>query len=358
MDYFVPIILIVVALIQSATGLLVFQRSRSNRINISFLLFMAALSLWSFLMGSAYLLSYYSSSLTLLFTRISTIPAFFFPGTFLYFTLIFPENTYKRTAAFLVFHAFPVLFFLGFLFSDAYIGSAVIEAGKINFKYGIIYNIFGLYVGITMVYGCYILLKKFFTLKGIRKHQVLLYLIGSFISIILGVIFAFVLPALNIYLNFLAPVCTLFSIGFTAYAIIKTRFMDIQIAINRIMAYSILIISYAFFVIILTILYSQFFLFGANLLSFVFLIGLLLFASLFFHPIRLHLQTTPDRFLFRKKYIFESTVKELRGKSGRLVGLNELAEIFNKKIKQCLKTKKTGLFLISDYKNVFEEDKN
>ncbi|NQU16978.1 MAG: hypothetical protein HQ564_02835 [Candidatus Saganbacteria bacterium] len=358
MDYLVPITLIVVALIQSATGILVYQKNRNSRINISFLLFMASLSLWTALMGLAYFSSYFSYDLTLFLTRVSTVPAFFFPSIFLYFTLIFPENTYKETKAFFVFHGSSILFFLLFLFTNFYIKSTPIDVGKINFKFGIVYNSFGIYILITMICGCYILFKKFFTLKGIRKYQALLLMIGIFVSLLLGVTFAFILPALNIYLNFLAPTCTLFLIGFTAYAIVKTRFMDIRIAINRIMAYLILIITYAFFMVILTSLYSRFFVFGINPLSFFFITVFLLFASLLFHPLRLKLQTTPDRFLFRKKYLYDQTIKELTKKSSRLVGLNELVELFNDKIKLCLKTKKTNFFLISDYRNVFEENKN
>jgi len=322
------------------------MRNKSNRINIVFFLLMITLSIWSALMGSAYFSSNLSYFLTLLLTRLLTVPAFFFPSIFLYFTLVFPENTYKNKASFFVLHGAFILFFLSFLFSDSYIRSSAIEAGGINFKFGIIYLIFGAYLVVTMVQGCYILLNKFFILKGHRKHQIILFTIGALISITVGMIFAFILPAFNIYLNFLAPTGTLFCIGFLAYAIIKTRFMDIRIVITRLMAYLILTTIYLMLGTFFVYVYTQFLVFGLNIPTLMLLITLLFLGCISFHPLRLQLQTTPDKFLFRKKYLYEETIKELSEKCGSIVEFEELVGLFSKKIEIATKTKKVKIYLI------------
>lgn len=348
MQNFIVLLLGTVAAIQLGMGIFVFQKNRTNRINIVFLLLMICLALWSILMPAAYYFSFFSYEVTLFLTRILTVPAFFFPSIFLYLTKIFPENTYKNRTSFFIFHSAFIVFLLSFLFSDNYIKSSQIVPGGINFKFGIIYIVFGIYLVSTMAYGCCILLKKLTFLRGPKKYQVLLFVTGAIISIIMGTIFAFILPAFNIYFNFLAPASTLFCIGFLAQAIIKTRFMDIRIAINRITAYFILIVIYLLLGTFFIFVYSRFLSFELNFLTIAFLAILLFLGSSFYHPLRLRLQTTPDRFLFKEKYLFEQAISEFSRKSGLLVDQKELLSFYDKKLKTCLKTDNINLYLMEE----------
>ncbi|OGC04211.1 hypothetical protein A2276_06360 [candidate division WOR-1 bacterium RIFOXYA12_FULL_43_27] len=345
-QYFIALLLGTVAAIQLGLGILIFQRNKTNRINITFLLLMICLALWSILMPAAYCFSFFSSAVALFLTRLLTVPAFFFPSIFLYLTKIFPENTYKNKAAFFAFHATFILLLLSFLFSDYYIKSSQIVPGGIDFKFGIIYIVFGIYLAATMAYGCYELLKKLTFLKGAQRYQVLLFMAGAIISLILGMIFAFILPAFNIYFNFLAPASTLFCIGFLTQAIIKTRFMDIRVAINRLTAYFILIVIYLLLGAFSLFVYSRFLSFELNFLTVVFLATLLFLGSSIYHPLRLHLQTTPDRFLFREKYLYEQAIKELGEKSGSIVELNELEETFCQKIREILRSDDATIYML------------
>jgi len=160
-------------------------------------------------------------------------------------------------------------------------------------------------------------------------------------------IFAFILPAFNIYLNFLAPTGTLFCIGFLAYAIIKTRFMDIRIVINRLMAFFVLTIIYLLLGAVSIYLFTLFFVFGLNISTMIFLVLLFLSSCLSFHPLRLHLQTTPDRFIFRKKYVYETAIKELGQKCGSLVDGDRLVGLFSQKIKKVIETDEFEIHIVN-----------
>ncbi|MGB9612570.1 MAG: histidine kinase N-terminal 7TM domain-containing protein, partial [Candidatus Margulisiibacteriota bacterium] len=236
--YLASIVLFITSIAHFVIGITIYLKNKKNRVNIAFFVLGLTLFFWTLFYGITYLTR--TDSQTLFWTRILTIPTFFYPSLFLYLALIFPENKYKTNATFLIYHSLFVFLFLSSVFSKNYIYSAHLVPQGIDFKFGVIYNILGIYIVSTMLYGCYVLIKKLFTLKGVNKSQILYVCLGAFVSIMIGAIFGVTLPILNIpQYNFFAPAGTIFVIGLWGYAITKHELMDIRVVISRGLAYGI-----------------------------------------------------------------------------------------------------------------------
>ncbi len=176
-----------------------------------------------------------------------------------------------------------------------------------------------------------------------RKREQKKYIFVAFVAVILG--FVDYLPKYGVNIYPFGYLSALSFISIIAYSITKYRLMDIRIAINRIMAYLLLIAIYFSAGIAASCIYAQFFSFGQNAPTFLFLGTMLIIAGLSFHPLRLHLQTTPDRFLFRKKYEYEQAIREFGEQSRSEINTNKLQAAFTAITTKLLRTKRANLFL-------------
>jgi len=95
----------------------------------------------------------------------------------------------------------------------------------------------------------YKLIKKQKTVRGIEKAQIKYIFYGTLGTLILGVLANLILPVLGYgRASTLGPSFSLILIGFTTYAIIKHRFMDVRFAFNKIAGVTLLsIFVYAVF---------------------------------------------------------------------------------------------------------------
>ncbi len=239
---FVPtVVLCFTATLHFLIASLVFIQGRKRKINVVFSLLTVVIGIWTLLYGITYLFA--GTSHVLFFTRIMTIPAFFYPSIFFYLAKFFPEERFQLKKRFFIFHAVFIIFFLLFVFSRHYIFFSEISDGKINFKFGPIYNLLTIYIVIIMLSGSFVLFRKIFILKGDAKNQVKLVFFGALISILVGALFSAILPAVgHPQYNFFSPTGTLFVIGFLAIGILKYRLLDISIAIKVLTSYSLLIL--------------------------------------------------------------------------------------------------------------------
>jgi len=83
-------------------------------------------------------------------------------------------------------------------------------------------------------------------LRGRRRAQARLVLYGSALTAILGLFFNLALPLAGDYRWVgLGPLCSLFFVGFSAYAIIAQRLFDVRLLIRRTFVYSLLLAALA-----------------------------------------------------------------------------------------------------------------
>ena len=114
---------------------------------------------------------------------------------------------------------------------------------KINNGFGI--YIFGVIVVCFDLMGIFFLLKKLKTSKGVERRQFFTILIGIILTIILVLIFNFILPAFfdNARFISLSGLFVLPFIGFTAYAIFKQHLLDIKVIATEILAFLLSVVT-------------------------------------------------------------------------------------------------------------------
>ncbi|OGC28992.1 hypothetical protein A2232_03015 [candidate division WOR-1 bacterium RIFOXYA2_FULL_46_56] len=193
--------------------------------------------------------------------------------------------------------------------------------------------------------GHYYLLLAIKQGNPFQKKQLSIVMIGTFLS--------FLGAGTNFLLWFRIPFPPIFNILIplyiisVAYAITTHRFMNVRLVINRIVAYSLLITIYALLSLAAIYLYSKVLPFGINSPTLFFLCILIIAGGLFFHPLRLHLQTTPDRFLFRKKYEYEQAIREFGEACQSVIDPAKLIGLFKDKNKNLIKMKAGKVYLIN-----------
>jgi signal transduction histidine kinase len=108
---------------------------------------------------------------------------------------------------------------------------------------------FILYVVYFVLYSSlafWVLISKSFKVKGIYKTQIKMVFFGIVLFAIAAVATNLVLPLFNLdNYTYLGPYFSIFMIGFTSYAIVKHRLMDIRMVVARSVSYSLLLLILA-----------------------------------------------------------------------------------------------------------------
>lgn len=274
----------------------------------------------------------------------------FLPAAVYYFVVSFLKKGREKKQGYLAFILAGVLFLplLGtnLLLSGVrkYFWGYWYQAGLLHPFYLLYYLII---LGLSLVYLYKAYTKEKSPLEKIRIK----YVLGAFIISFVGAIDFIPDYGIEVYLPSHLPIFIYFSA--IAYAITKHQLMDIKIIINRLMAYSIILIVYVIAGLIVTFTSYYLFLSHLNHLAFLSLTAFLILAGLSFHPLRLHLQTTPDKFLFRKKYLLEQAAKEIGKICHSTVDQDILFNLVNKNLKTTLNTKSIPFFLLNKGKNGF-----
>ncbi|MFA6549543.1 MAG: histidine kinase N-terminal 7TM domain-containing protein, partial [Candidatus Margulisiibacteriota bacterium] len=185
-------VLFIASIIHFGIGSAIYIKDDKDRVNRAFFALSLSLVLWTLFYGITYLTK--TDEATLFWTRILTIPTFFYPSLFLYLAMVFPRNDYKPSMIFYFYHALFILLFLFFMFSRVYIYSARLVMQGIEFQFGFIYNVLGIYIVSTMLYGCYLLIRKLFVLDKQSRQQVAYVFVGALLSVMMGAIFGVTLP--------------------------------------------------------------------------------------------------------------------------------------------------------------------
>lgn len=145
----------------------------------------------------------------------------------------------------LVYHyaLFPLIIFTSILTLTPFVFSRIIqpviigEVANPERGFGII--IFGVIITSLVISGVYLLIRKTAVARGLERKQLRLVLAGTFITYSLLIIFNFVLPVIFHDLTFIpfAPLFTFPFIAFTAYAVMRYRFLQIKVIATEILTF-------------------------------------------------------------------------------------------------------------------------
>jgi signal transduction histidine kinase len=227
----INVIILIVMLVNSVYGLIIYSRNRKNVINFLFFILTVSISMWGLTMfGYRAFIDY---DRVLIMARLLYFSAITIPVSFLYFVLIFPETNYNfsRFEKY-VLPIFPGLLCVLSLVPGGFINDVILKNGQETF---IVFNkithaLFGIYV-VTYFLGAYhILYSKYKKANPTLKTQLVYIFFGTFISTFITLITNLALLYFgNFQFNWVGQVGIIFMITLIFYSILKFRLFGIKV---------------------------------------------------------------------------------------------------------------------------------
>jgi two-component system, NtrC family, sensor kinase len=217
--------------------------------------------------------------------------------------------------------------------------------GKIA-KAGPVFHLFSLAGSLTVVYCSYTL---FIYLKraqdGYERNRIKYILGGIGVSTVLVLLNALPVSGVSIYpmgnFVFLPAI-------FLAFGVLKYDLLDIDTVLRRCVLYflltGILSLFYFFLIYVLNLWFMNSGWYNPYGLPFV----LSLFMVLLFNPLKNKVQHIVDRLLFRGKYDYHKTLREISEKMASLLKMEEIVELLSSSIGSALQITHINIFLSGD----------
>lgn len=218
-------------------------------------------------------------------------------------------------------------------------GHLVTEFGPLYFLYAI--NLVGL--GIVVVTLLY---KKMKTHTGLKKKQMIFFLSGFALSAVLILITNILLPAIGIFsLQEISPLLSLFFVGFTAYAIVKYRLMDIRFVITRSVIYAVLVLFVTGSFVLMTFLGSEYFATESQADEIAVLIIEALIIVLLLEPLKNLLARATNKIFFKAAIDYDTVTKRITNVINEELELDKLITRFTEEVEKDLRLKDANMLL-------------
>jgi hypothetical protein len=190
-------------------------------------------------------------------------------------------------------------------------GSAASSSGR-NFIYGPLHPLFGVYFLTCFVLAIYRLSIQLRSASGMRKLQLRYLLLGILLGGAGGITTNLAIPLVwgTSRYSLLGPYFTLIMAGFAAHAIIRYRLLDIRVVIKSGVVYaSGIAVAVSLFVGITSLLR---FLTGdrTDNISLAAAVAIAVTTAVLFQPLNTSLQNLLNRYLYRRRYDFQRTVRD------------------------------------------------
>lgn len=205
----------------------------------------------------------------------------------------------------------------------------------------------------AFVYVVLLGLKFFRESAGILKEQLRYILFGiigyGLVAITAGVVFTAIgFPELA----FLDSPASLIWVGFTFYAIVKHRFLDIRLIILRTITYSLLVIFISASVVGLAIILPQRLETSLTMKSLI-AVGVSIFIVLIVSPLRQLIATATDRLLYKKRIDYQQVQSDLTNIINREIDLDKLVTQTEKELAEKLKINKVAIYVAATSRGDF-----
>jgi signal transduction histidine kinase len=237
----INVIVLIVALVNTIYGLIVFSRNRNDKTNLTFFILTLTVSFWD--IGMFAYRAVPDFELATFFARILYVAASTIPISFLYFVFTFPNQEIKLNS--IQKYLLPIPFIISCVISI--VPSLLIQTvlPVIGHENIIVFNnwlhaYYAIYIISYFSIGYYLLIKKYFRTTGVLKIQILYILAGTAIATIIGVFSNLVLLLfLNDFMfNWMGQVGTVVMIVSISYAILKHHLFNIKVIATELLTFS------------------------------------------------------------------------------------------------------------------------
>jgi PAS domain S-box-containing protein len=335
--------LITIALLNVIIGSYVLRQPTTGITHRAFAYFAFSIAAWTLSVALAHHVAVASTLFTRLTFASAALVVFFlfilfrtFPNE-PQFVWTWQMVTFAGSAASLVMLSFTPLIVQG----------ATFEADGLKAEYGPMHRLFALYACSAFAGSCFMVARKYRASSGLVRLQFHYLLLGLLVPV-LGVTFTNLIIPLVFHTSHLGqygPYFGLIFLAFTAHALIRYRFMNIRLVLQRGITF-LLALSGAFAVLVLGLTaawaYPPFRLESAQIA--VLLVGSLVI-GLLLPPLRGLFGRLLDRYVYRSDMNYQ---KELRDASRALVGILDLDHLINYTLRtalQAVRAERAALYL-------------
>ncbi|MFH0864093.1 MAG: ATP-binding protein [Candidatus Gottesmanbacteria bacterium] len=329
-------------------GLLVYNRSRNNSVNITFSLLAGFSAIWAiglFFYENPFYLSSYSWLKFVYIIVILTIASFFF------FSFIFPQKTTRSLLLpVFIYCLFTTPFAYIIIFTRLFLVDVVAETWGHRQILGPVYPVYGLIISFFAVWATLNFFRSYKRERGLAKAQLRYLFFGAFFFSLIPIILDVVFPVLlkNSQFIWFSPIAATFLVGFTSYAIIKHRLMDIRLVVARSVAYSLLILIIGVFYAAGFFILGNLFIGNTSTAELWISTILALIVAFTFQPLLHILEKLTDRIFYQNHY----DAQLLLGKLGRImasyISLEDLSSNLLSELFSQVKISQGSLLLIKD----------
>jgi len=336
---------------------IVLRNNYKNINNKLFALFALFAGFWVF---SVFLSDVFSNLNSVLFwTRMTLVGPILFCPVFLLFSLNFPHRLKILSIYKYVLIIFPTIIFFIFSFTKYNVESVWFESWGANFKPGILYYLFFVYIVIYFGNSFRNLYKSYKISSALNRQQIRFVFFGFFTGVISGLTTNVIFPLFEIgNLSIVGPAISLvLLLGFTAYAMVRYRLMDIKVIIKRSTVFAFLVIIITSIFTLFSYIISQLVLDITGMKSML-LNGVIMavIISLGFEPLKKLLSEATDSFLFKAEYDPQEVISDYSEKFSSTLYIEELTKFISEKSFQVFKCSFASLFLKNRETNTFEEE--
>jgi len=319
--------------------------------NVTFSLIILCICVWSFS-----ILMYSLSKDTIMafkWVKLSNGISSLIPSIFLLFSWFFPKKDVKLDLRKCIVIFLPPLILIILGQFNLIASDVGYEGNEMQIRAGKLYTIF---IGFFLLYFIFAfsnLIRKYKRIKGLGRLQIRYLFLGTFLSAIIAVLSNLVLPLLGEsgFTN-IGPFSTIILIGFTAYAIVKHRLMDIRVVISRSIIYVLLVFFVASMFTLVTVLTGMFFqnILGTNSFLVSLVVSILIVS--FIDPIKHWLSKATDRIFFKAKIDYSKLLRQLSEIVATEIEIDALVEKLTRSLNSGLKIK-NSILVLKDKDGIF-----
>jgi len=328
-------------------GFFVLLKNWRNKVNVSYSLTAILTALWA--LSIFFLSEARTIPDAMLCAKIAAAFYAYFPLPFLYFFSVFPQEdvvprTYQMIAWFIV-----ATFFALISFSDLIVRDMVLVNDRFVMVAGAAFSLFIFYYLGFIFFAFYRLADKFNSYKGLNKRQIAYVLSGFFIGVIFPVVTNLILPLFGYpYLTGVGPFSTIITTLLIAFAITKSRLMDISVIISRLLAEIMTLFFHAAIYLALVWVYRGYF----HRVDWIFVLGTVaygFFVGLTHHPIRLLVQTTADKLFIKGKYNYTKSMAEATTRVAEKLSMPSVLGILFRTFKEVMEIQTPRILLPNNF---------
>jgi len=344
--------IVIINLINFLLCVFILRSNPHKKINRSFSAIIFLVILWSI---SLFLSDQIKGQAALFWNKFIFTVAFLQGAFLFYFGALFPFSIIKiEKIAKYFFLPFGILLSILSVSTNLIVEKIEFFDWGTNVEPGSLYGSFIGFMSISVIGMLIILIAKYKKSVGLERFQLRYMFLGMVLSAIVTLTTNMFLPLItgnNEFAKY-GPLSMIFLIGFTTYAIIRHRLMDIRLVIKRTTVYVSTVILILLFALGLYGLELKYFketvppgVWGPIVL----LVGLIIF-----DPLKKVFEGLANKYFFASLYNYQATLEKLARELTHSIDLDEIIDSIVKTIRDTMKLDRTGVLLFDEQTHNYE----